>query len=239
MKTQTAKNERNAPNLRWSELKQKDKEAVIRVANEQPVWARLLLYGETYPGSREETEALLAHNDSLETPLFVETSANTVKMLRYNNAVIRLIAPHGPLQRAWRQEEERLGLDGLDDSLDFIHAAYLRSLQRAEGRPCFPFRKFGVLPPDRQESDGFNMQYWGGLLLFGKALLRGVTLPQFFASLPNRWFGDTALRTLDVKETELAIAAKRPGMHLSNTEMAALRTFAENNAKREAGRFEI
>jgi hypothetical protein len=224
-----AKKQTKTLNLRWGELDQDDKEVILKVVKETPSWTRILLYGETRLGSEEEMEALLRHNDGLFNALFVQTSDATVKMKRYNNAVVRLFVPSSQLRSAWEGEEEYLGLRSLDDSADFIYAVYDRLMAQTKGRSCYPFQRFGRPSPAWGE-DSVNTMYLGGWMLFKKAFLLDITLTRFFAKLPRHWFADIALRELDAKESALASAVARVGRSsLTNGEIGALKSFEEGN----------
>jgi hypothetical protein len=221
-----------APNLKWSELSQDDKEAVVRASRGQPRWARIFLCGETWAGSDEENEALLAHNDGLFEPLFVLTARGTMKMTRYNNAIVRLIMPESAYRRAWERERERLGLPELDSGVDFIHAIAIYLRQATDGRRAFPFKKFGTLVPGAREAERLNEEYLGGYLLFGKFHYRNIGMTEFFARLPDNWFGNLGLRALTDAENELAAKAARSyGRLLTNTEIAVLRELSGKNPR--------
>jgi hypothetical protein len=216
-------------NLHWGALDQDDKEVVLKVVKENPAWARILLYGETRPGSEEENEALLRHNDGLFDALFIMTADGTMRMRRYDSAVTRLFVPSGPLRRAWEIEEEHLGLRGLDDSLEFLTAIYIRLMERMDGHMCYPFQlSGGPIPAWREERVG--TMYVGAWILFKKTHLFDIPMVRFFATLPRGWFADIALRELDAQESALALSVARTGRpSLTNGELGALKTFEENN----------
>jgi hypothetical protein len=226
-----AKKQAKAPNLRWGELDQDDKEAILKAVQENPAWARILLYGETRPGSREENEALLRRNDGLFDALFVLTSDATIRMTRYNNTVTRLFVPSGLLRRAWESEEEYLGLRGLDDGVDFIFATYSKIMAQTEGHLRYPFQRFGQPDPSWQTEENLNTMYLGGWMLFKKTFLLDIPLARFFAKLPRYWFADIALRDLDARESALALSVARKGRgRLTNGEINALKVFEQNNS---------
>jgi hypothetical protein len=153
-------------------------------------------------------------------------------MLRYDNGVCRLMLPELERRSAWLAEEERLGLQGLDDSLEFMHAAMRACAARTEGYPSFPCKKFGKPEPSSNErGEGpFSRMYLGAALVFGKSYLWSVPLSRFFAKLPDGFFTDTALRRLEADERILADKARRKGrVFLTNHEIAALETFERNN----------
>jgi hypothetical protein len=218
-------------NLRWNRLDQDDKEIILKVIQENPAWARILLYGETRLGSEEENEALLRHNDGLFDALFIRTADATVRMRRYDNTVIRLFVPNHQLRRAWESEEEYLGLSGLDDSMDFIHAIYCRIMARTEEHVCYPYQRFGA-PSLAWPEEDFNTRYLGGWMVFKKTFLLDVSLTRFFAKLPRYWFANIALRKLDDKELALALSVARKGrVSLTNGELRALSTFEQNSRR--------
>jgi hypothetical protein len=220
------------PNLKWGELDQDDKAAVTRVARERPEWARIFLYGETRLGSAEETEALLQYNDGLFDSLFVQTWENTIRMRAYDNTVIRLLVPYDQYRMAWKDEEWRLGLSGLDEGIDFIWAAYEHIMRRAEGHLLYPFRKFGKPRPSWDEGEDVNMMYLGAWMLFKKAHFLDLPLTRFFALLPDNWFGDLSLRELDAQETALTLSVARKHRRLlANGEINAVRLFEWNSRK--------
>jgi hypothetical protein len=226
-----AKKQKRTPNLRWGELDQDDKEVVLAAVKESPSWARILLYGETRPGSEEENAALLRHNDGLFDALFIQTADGTMRMRRYDNTVVRLFVPSGQLRRAWESEEEYLGLRGLDDSVDFLHAIYLRLVERMDGHLCYPFRLFGRPSPAWWREENLDTMYIGGWMLFKKTFLLDVSMTRFFATLPRNWFADIALRELDAQEAALALSVARKGRaSLTNGELKALKVFEQNNS---------
>jgi hypothetical protein len=216
-------------NLKWLDLDQDDKEVVVRLGRESPEWARVLLYGETRSGSAEENAVLLRYKDSLPNALFIETADQTVRMIRYNNAVVRLLVPNELYMRAWKREEAFLGLSGLDDSLDLIHAVMVHFWNRSEEKLCFPFQRFGAPRPSWREDD-FNIAYFGGFILFKKSQYMDVPLSRFFAGLPQDWLGNLGLRKLDDQEASLALSVgRRDRTFLTNGELEALRVFAKNS----------
>jgi hypothetical protein len=217
-------------NFTRGELSQDDKEAMLLVAQKLPSWGRIFLFGETRLGSPEENEALLAHNDGLFEPLFMETARKTMKMRRYNSIVARLTVPHAAMSRAWESEREFLGLPGLDDSEDFITAAMWHIVSGEQRTTVFPCRKFGVLRPGQQEEDDFNIKYMGAMTLFKKTGYRAVTVPEFFSRLPKGWFLDIGYRKLTDEELlEVERVSRRGRGGLMNGELAALDKLAANN----------
>lgn len=225
------KNKTKTLNLRWGALDQDDKEVILKAVQENPAWARILLYGETRPGSKEENEALLRHNDGLFDALFVLTSDATMRMTRYDNTVTRLFVPSGLLRRAWENEEEYLGLRGLDDSVDFIFAVYSRVMGQTEGRLLYPFQRYGQPDPSWGTKENLHTMYLGGWMLFGKTFLLDIPMARFFAKLPRYWFADIALRELDAEEAALARSVARRGRsRLTNGEIDALKVFEQNNS---------
>jgi hypothetical protein len=224
-----AKKTARAPNLAWGELDQDDKEVVARVAKEQPEWARIFLYGETRMGSEEEAKALLHYNDGLFDALFVQTWENTIRMKAYNNAVVRLLVPEHPYMMAWRAEERRLGLSGLDTRSDFIQAVFESLGARMEGRLAYPYQRFGHILPSWPKGDSVNRMYLGSWTVFHKSHFLDLSLARFFALLPDNWFGDLGLRELDAEETALALSVgNKRKLHLTNGELDALRRFEQN-----------
>jgi hypothetical protein len=217
-------------NFQRGELSQEDKEVIVEAARELPAWGRIFLYGETRLGSAEENAALLALNDGMWAPLFVETARGTMKMIRHNSAVVRLSLPQDAYRRAWDSESDWLGLPVPDRGEEFILEALEGMLPKSLEEERFPYRKFGVLRPGQKESDSFNLKYLGAVMLFRKPMYRDVTLPEWFASLPRGWFSDMGMRSLSHAERVEIARVRRPGRgRLFNGEIALLDTLVANN----------
>jgi hypothetical protein len=219
-------------NLKWDELDKDDKAVIVKAAKELPSMARIFLYGETRPTSEEETEALLAYNDELKEPLFIEAFGGTIRMLRYDNNAIRFTLPHPEYRRAWLHEEAYLGLSELDDELDFTFAA-LRRLREATGeRMHFPCSRFTDPIPTWKETADFNNMYLGAFLLFRKTGFHLVSRVKFFARLPKGWFDNLMLRPLLTEESDMvSAAANHEAGWLTNSELKVIKTL-ESNSRR-------
>jgi hypothetical protein len=226
------KQDNRVVNLKWLSLDKNDKAVIVRAAKELPSMARIFLYGETRPGSREETDALLAYNDELKEPLFVETFGHTIRMTRYDNNVARWTVPFPEYQRAWRSEEAYIGLSELDDELEFTCAALLRVRESTEGHICYPYQKHIKPSPAWEQGRDLNCMCLGAFLVFHKTMFMDIVTTKYFAALPQGWFENLGLRILDDEEQELALSAwKKESKALTNSELKALAIFEDNTQR--------
>jgi hypothetical protein len=184
---------------RGSVLTQKDKDVIGSIARKSEEAAQIFMTGEIY-GKRltsEEEGLLMAANEMTRGPLFVRTKVGTVRMRRFDPAVVWKLIDPDVVERLFEREGARFGLTGLRlDEWDFCYSViqYIK----------IQFGDFHIpLAADRSLEAFYQAMYLSALILFEKPGYMAVPVSQHFA-LPEteEAFKTMHHRALKVEEVD-------------------------------------
>jgi len=170
-------------------MQDEDKAVIAALADKNKVAARIFVTGEVHESyiGDAAVRLLVNINDTLYTngltkePLFVETRNDTVRMTRFDPAVVWRCFNPDTLTELVKAEAERLGVDGVMDPWAMEHFDFYESMIAA-----IEAEKTGLAVPKlKKDADldwFYNSVYLSCLLLFRKPGYMDIPVAQHFVS---------------------------------------------------------